>query len=211
MLRHVGDIAPKVYRDTLKRLSFDCRDAIQDDVARALDYSGASTRNFISKFRVRYTSNSESFSSAIYPAGERSKSLLARHVEQYNQTTRDRADLIFDGRIAIPIDSAVKRSSTGKVRANMLPHALVDRDARGKTQGFVSGNVIFRRLKRGNRPAFVLRQQTTNPQRIDVHATFDRTIRTRAPIALAKAMSRTFTDASRRAVGRALSRFGFGK
>lgn len=192
VLLRAGKAGQSLMTDTFKRFAFEARDLIQDDVAKALDYSNASTRGFISRFRVRYTAGQAKFSASIYPAGKKSESLLARHVERYRQTAADHADLLVDGKMAIPLPSAVKRDGRGRVRRAETPRALLQRDARGRTKGFVtkSGRVLFKRGKKGGAPtpAFVLESSTTNPQRVDVHASFHRAIITRGAIAFGKAL-----------------------
>lgn len=198
-LLRLGRQGQSIVNDTFKRFAFEARDVIQDDVAKALDYSGPSTRNFISKYRVKYSTSGGRFTAAIYPAGKISESLLARHVERYTQTTRDRADLKLNGKIAFPISALVKRNARGRVRADMLPGALLQRDAQGRTRGFVTkGGVVMRRMARGKvKPAFVLESSTTHPPRIDVHASFARAIATRGVVAFGKALRKAVFGSSR--------------
>lgn len=197
-LNRLAQQGPAVIQDALKRLTFEVRDEIEKDVARSLEFSGPSTRNFISKFRAQYRTVGDKFTGVIYPAGPKSESLLARHVERYTQTRRDRADLTLDGKIAIPIAPEVRRGARGKVPARLLPARLLVRDARGRARGFVSksGRLLMMREKGGGvRPAFALQTSTVNPPRVDVHASFGRAVAARAGAAFGKAIAKAMRAA----------------
>ncbi len=197
-LLSAGKSGQSILMDAMKRFAFESRDQIQDDVAKALEFSGPSTRSFISKFRVQYSTSSGKFSARIYPAGKKSESLLARHVERYTQTPRDHADLMVEGKMAVPLAGQIKRNARGKVRADQLPSALLQRDAQGRSRGFVTrGGIVMRRMARGKvKPAFVLESSTVNPPRIDVHGSFARAIATRGVVALGKALRKAVFGSS---------------
>lgn len=191
-LLRIGREGQNVLNDAMRRFAFEARDQIQDDVGKALEYSGSSTRNFISKFRVKYTQSRGRFVAAIYPAGPKSESLLARHVDRYRQTPADRADMTVDGKLAIPLEPAVKRGARGRIRAADRPGPLLQRDARGRSRGFVTrdGRLIMKRKGKDAVPAFALESSTVNPPQIDVHGSFGRAILTRGAAALGKALSK---------------------
>jgi len=198
--RQLGRLAKESERtveSALSRLAFEVKDEVQKDVAEAFDWSSEATKKFIAGgFRVRYTKGQKVFRAIIYPLSKAAE-ILARYQENTRLTARDKADLTFEGKIAIPL-RAIPRGPRGTIPKSMHPHRLVDPDSKGRAKAFVteSGKAIFMRVRGGGtEPAFALEDSTETRKRIDVKASAAKAVGARAGAA--------FADAIRRAMQRA--------
>ena len=198
-LRRLHQESEKTIRSGLARLAWEVRAAIQRDVAAKLEWSGPGTQKFIAGgFRLQYGTSAGVFSARIYPA-PRAAVLLARHTQAHTNLPGKHADLELQGKIAVPIPAVIPRGRSGRVPARLRPAALLERDAKGRSRGFVtrSGKAIMYRLKSGAVvPAYGLRAQTSQQQRIDIPATARRAVHERAEAAFDDAIMR-----ARRAAG----------
>ena len=205
-LRFLESQSPKTVFRALRGLSFDVKADLEEHVRDSLEFSGSSTERFLSKYRIRYSQQGSYFKATVGPFGRKSQELLARHVEPYRVTPADRADLLVDGRLAIPVSSEIKRSRTGKIAKRFLPAELLRRNARGQNRGFVanSSNVLMQRTKSGTKtkgerwgvkPAYVLKSATRNPDRLDIREEANRIIQRRLGKAISRAVRKAFTEA----------------
>ena len=183
----------RTIRSALARLAFLVRDDLGAHVAGSLNWSGPATQRFIAGgFRVQYEFADDLFTARIFPA-PRAAALIARHVAPYTVTTADRADLIVDGKLAIPVPGFVPRTRSGRVPDRLLPRALLARDSRGRSRGFVSrdGTVLMYRQVDGKAvPAYALLAQTQQPRRLRLEQVARRSAIDRAPAAIADALER---------------------
>ncbi len=197
-LRRLEGESPRTIRSALARLAFLVRDDIGAHVGRSLDWSGPATQRFIAGgFRVSYSMAEGTFGAVIYPA-PRAAALLARHVQPYTVTTRDRADLMVNGKLAIPVPGFVPRTRSGRVPDRLLPRALLARDARGRSRGFISrdgATIMYRQVDGNAVPAYALLSQTAQPQRLHVAEVAKRSAAARAPAAIADALERAARSA----------------
>jgi hypothetical protein len=189
-LRRLSRESEATIKDGLARLAHDVRDEVQTEVGQALDYSNANTRRFVAEsFRVKYSVSSVGvFTATIYPL-RKAAEILLRHVQRWTNRPADKADVLYDGKMLVPID--VSRGGSGKIPKALLPENLLERDARGRNDGFVtaSGRAIMLRQP-GAQPltAFALVDATTNPKAFDVQEIATRAVRKRAGKAFAAAI-----------------------
>lgn len=182
-------------RDAQARLAFHVRDAMAAEVDRSLEWSGPGTRRFIAgpgAWRVQYRTRSGAFEAEITPKPD-AGALIARHVAPHVNTPSQRADLIVNGKLAIPIPAVVRRDRSGHVPALLLPSALLTRDPKGRSRGFINrrGTAIMLRLKSGEVvPAYALRTQTSQRKRIDLDGAADRAVAQHAGPAFAAAIAK---------------------
>lgn len=192
-LQRLAGESQRTVRSGLARLAFLVRDDLSRHVASSLTWSGPATQRFIAGgFRVSYGVQGGVFAALIYPAPVAAR-LLARHARPYTVTSADRADLIVEGKLAIPVPGFVPRTRSGRVPARLLPRALLARDARGRSRGFISrdGTVLMYRQAGGDAvPAYALRAQTAQPQRLDLPEVAKRSAAARAPEAFTDAIER---------------------
>lgn len=198
-LARLAEETDRTAKSGLARLAFEAKEQVEQDLSTALDYSGPGTQRFIAgSYRLTYRTVQGVFSATLYPfrkAGE----LLARHVERTRVVPTDKADLLKDGRIVVPLTNGpAQRGRSGQVPKAMQPERLLERDARGRNRGFIAGGALFVRRGSGDaQAAFALESSTENPKRIDPQASARAAVMRRAGTAFGDAIGR----AIRRATG----------
>lgn len=189
-------------RDGLTRLSFAVKAGIERDLAQQLNYTSPQTRRFLAgMWKIRYRTSGTKFMSLIYPMGKQLQ-ILSFHVDGTRVTAADKSDLIFAGKIAIPVSREIPVDSRGRVSTRWLPANMVKRNARGQNKAFLaaSKNVILLRLPKGGvKPIYALKDSTMIPQSIDVQASAARVIEREAMQAFAAAMRKTMEKVGLRA------------
>jgi hypothetical protein len=195
-LNRLSSEAESTIKDGLKRLSFEVRDAIQTDVANALEYAGPNTKQFVAKFKVKYRTAAGIFEALIYPAGKKSEEILNHHNAANRITLSDKADVGVDGMIAVPIAQAIKRGRSGKIRKADTPAQIMRRNAKGQNRGFRSGSNIMYRLTKGAEPilAYVLKSATPTKKRLDILASAARAVGANAGKAFGKAIHKAMKN-----------------
>lgn len=205
-LERLSKESEKTVKNGIARLGVAVRDDIAAEVGTSFEFSNSSTRNFLVKaWKYKYGTAADGiFRVIVYPL-EKSRAILLRHIARQNITAQDNADLVVDGKIAIPagesktgISSPVKRDGRGRVPARWLPDRLLKQNRKGEARGWISdsGNVIlvadelFRVAA-----AYVLKRVTKTEKRFDAHAIAEKTVRERAGAVFAAAIQESMRRA----------------
>jgi hypothetical protein len=199
-LARLSQESEKTVKNGIARLGVAVRDDIAEEVGKSFEFSNSSTRNFLVKaWKYKYGDTSDGlFTVLIYPL-EKAAQILKRHVARQRITAADKADVVVDGKIAIPIAGGpIKRDGRGRIPAKWSPKRLLKRDRRGRSQAVVSesGNVI---LAVGDlfqmTPAFALKDATETEKRFDPQEIAEQTIKRSAGkmfgLAIREAMRRS--------------------
>lgn len=121
--------APEVMADALNRTAFEILDAEEAAIRGAFSFAGEGTARFLGRgFFFRKASASRQV--VTIRAKPKANALLIDHVRG-DRIKADAERLSFQGKLAVPIPSNVRRSARGKVPKNLAPQAVTAPGGRG--------------------------------------------------------------------------------
>lgn len=142
---------PRATSDALNKTAFEMRDAEGREVASVFDFSGPSTRSFLTRGFRFDRATPRNLRVRLFPL-RRTARVLEPHVEGDIITAAEGGRLTVGGRLAVPI--AAQRGARGKVRKRDLPSTLLGPGGKG----FISrsGRALLSRTPRGVQVMFAL-------------------------------------------------------
>lgn len=181
---------PRAISNTLNNVSFDIRKAEGAMVARALTFSGPSTKKFLGNERSFLVGKAKpgELRATVF-AKDKANQVLALHETGGKVVTRDKRTLNVGRRIAIPVH--VRKSARGRVAKSKTPAALLRNPAK---RTFIAGDAVLQRTGKGARTKtkvlFALDESFRTSPQLTFHKTAERVARKQFPKRAREAIKR---------------------